>query len=50
MRLLLLFAFSFCLLNILNAQDTTQQLVTGRKNQAAQMQKPYLILISADGF
>lgn len=50
MRYLLLFVYSFCLITILHAQDTTQQLVTGRKNQAAQMQKPYLILISADGF
>ncbi len=32
------------------AQDTTQQIVAGRVNNAAQMQKPYLILISADGF
>lgn len=50
MRPLLLFAFSFCLLNILNAQDTTQQMVAGRKNQDTQIQKPYLILISSDGF
>lgn len=32
------------------AQDTTQQVVPGRKNNAAQQSKPYLILISADGF
>lgn len=30
--------------------DTTQHIVTGRKNAPAQQQKPYVILISADGF
>lgn len=34
----------------LSAQDTVQQIVPNRKNTAAQMKKPYLILISADGF
>jgi predicted AlkP superfamily pyrophosphatase or phosphodiesterase len=34
----------------LSAQDTTQQIVSGRKNSAAQINKPYVILISADGF
>lgn len=32
------------------AQDTTQRVIAGRKNSAAQQQKPYVILISADGF
>jgi len=32
------------------AQDTTQQIVPGRKNSAEQEGKPYVILISADGF
>ena len=32
------------------AQDTTQQIVTGRSNRKEQLQKPYVILISADGF
>lgn len=32
------------------AQDTIQQKVSGRKNAAAQLTKPYVILISADGF
>jgi predicted AlkP superfamily pyrophosphatase or phosphodiesterase len=32
------------------AQDTLQQKVAGRKNAAAQLAKPYVILISADGF
>ncbi len=30
--------------------DTTQHIVSGRKNSAAQQKKPYVILISADGF
>ncbi|MEO7213598.1 ectonucleotide pyrophosphatase/phosphodiesterase [Mucilaginibacter sp.] len=30
--------------------DTTQKVIAGRKNSIAQQQKPYLILISADGF
>lgn len=32
------------------AQDIIQQIVPGRVNAAAQMDKPYIILISADGF
>ncbi|MCB0708744.1 MAG: alkaline phosphatase family protein [Chitinophagaceae bacterium] len=32
------------------AQDTTQKIIAGRSNAPEQMQKPYLILISADGF
>jgi predicted AlkP superfamily pyrophosphatase or phosphodiesterase len=36
---------------ILQAQvDTTQKQVAGRRNSAVQQQKPYVILISADGF
>ena len=31
------------------AQDTTQQIIKGRMNSAAQMKKPYVILISIDG-
>jgi len=30
--------------------DTSQQIIKGRTNSAAQMNKPYVILISADGF
>lgn len=30
--------------------DTTQQIIPGRKNSTEQEQKPYVILISADGF
>ena len=32
------------------AQDTIQQITPGRKNAATQLRKPYVILISADGF
>jgi predicted AlkP superfamily pyrophosphatase or phosphodiesterase len=35
---------------IITAQDTTQQITPGRKNAANQINKPYVILISADGF
>ncbi len=38
----------FC--SVLQAQDTIQQITPGRKNAAAQRNKPYVILISADGF
>lgn len=43
----------FFLLNIyaaLTAQDTAQHIEPGRRNTAAQINKPYVILISADGF
>src|SRR5580658_1980031 len=33
-----------------SAQDTTQQVIPGRKNSVEQEGKPYVILISADGF
>lgn len=32
------------------SQDTTQQIIEGRKNNLNQIKKPYVILISADGF
>lgn len=32
------------------AQDTAQKIINGRFNSAAQQEKPYVILISADGF
>ena len=31
------------------AQDTTQQIISGRKNSVTQMKKPYVIMISIDG-
>jgi len=46
----LLLIFCFCLGITSYAQDTTQQIIEGRKNSADQMNKPYVILISADGF
>lgn len=46
----LFFIASFFIVNILNAQDTTQQVIGGRHNSTSQQQQPYVILISADGF
>ena len=50
MRRTLLFIFSFSFYISLHAQDTIQQIVAGRKNATTQISKPYVILISADGF
>ena len=36
--------------NILFSQDTTQLIVSDRVNSKEQEEKPYVILISADGF
>jgi predicted AlkP superfamily pyrophosphatase or phosphodiesterase len=41
------FIISSC---FLHAQDTTQHIVPGRTNGHEQLKKPYIILISADGF
>ena len=46
----LLFIFCICIGITSYAQDTTQQIIQGRKNSADQINKPYVILISADGF
>ncbi len=43
-------AFVFCFFSMASAQDTTQQVVAGRVNSKEQTNKPYIILISADGF
>jgi predicted AlkP superfamily pyrophosphatase or phosphodiesterase len=43
----------FCLTGLCQAPpviDTIQKVIPGRKNSIAQQQKPYVILISADGF
>ena len=48
-KYLLLLLFTFNLLEIL-AQDTLQHIERGRKNSTATISKPYVILISADGF
>ncbi len=44
------FFFVFLIAQIATAQDTTQHIVPGRLNSKEQQQKPYIILISADGF
>jgi predicted AlkP superfamily pyrophosphatase or phosphodiesterase len=40
----------FFLMAATSGQDTTEQIVPGRMNSLTQQQKPYVILISADGF
>lgn len=35
---------------LLQAQDTTQYIISGRENSIEQQSKPYVILISADGY
>lgn len=45
-----LFIIILFLYSGLRAQDTIQQVVQGRKNTAGTLNKPYLILFSADGF
>ena len=43
--------FIYCLfLQNIQAQDTTQKIIEGRVNSPLQQEKPYVILISADGF
>jgi predicted AlkP superfamily pyrophosphatase or phosphodiesterase len=42
--------FVLVLSNSIFAQDTTQKIIEGRKNDKSQLNKPYVILISADGF
>ena len=50
MRSFIVFSLFFSFYVTLHAQDTIQQIVPGRKNAATQISKPYVILISADGF
>lgn len=50
MKNLILFAISLACSLAALAQDTTQHITPGRTNSAAQEDKPYVILISADGF
>lgn len=38
------------IVSCLHAQDTTQKVIEGRRNDKSQINKPYVILISADGF
>lgn len=49
-RIFLLAAVLFSLHLSSDAQDTAQQVVAGRKNSATQQSKPYVIMISIDGF
>lgn len=49
MRKIILLPF-FILSGFLYAQDTIQHVVPGRTNRFDQLKKPYVILISADGF
>jgi predicted AlkP superfamily pyrophosphatase or phosphodiesterase len=47
------FAFLFllsCSIIVFGQVDTTQKIIPGRENSAEQKDKPYVILISADGF
>lgn len=51
MKRIFLFAAALLLISIHNyAQDTAQLTVEGRKNSATQQTKPYVIMISIDGF
>ena len=50
MKKYILFLFLLSVRLAAFAQDTTQHIIPGRKNSAAQQEKPYVILISADGF
>ncbi|HSZ34549.1 MAG TPA: ectonucleotide pyrophosphatase/phosphodiesterase [Puia sp.] len=46
-----IFLLSFLILSgILHAQDSSQHIVPDRSNRVDQIKKPYIILISADGF
>lgn len=47
---LLLFSLFACLSLASLAQDTAQYIIHGRSNSAVQQQKPYVIMISIDGF
>lgn len=45
-----LILFVLCSLPVLAQVDSTQKVITGRTNGTEQQNKPYVILISADGF
>jgi len=49
-KLLLLILLFTCSLAAFAQDDTTQYIIPGRKNSMEQQNKPYVILISADGF
>jgi predicted AlkP superfamily pyrophosphatase or phosphodiesterase len=50
MRIVWLLAIWVCPLLLAAQPDTSQRVVAGRTNSAQQQQKPYVIMISADGF
>ncbi len=50
MKSFFLFLAALTLLHYSKAQDTTQYIIPNRVNSAIQRQKPYVVLISADGF
>jgi predicted AlkP superfamily pyrophosphatase or phosphodiesterase len=51
MKIYIVFSlFLSCSLTAFCQVDTTQKIIAGRKNSATQQDKPYVILISADGF
>jgi predicted AlkP superfamily pyrophosphatase or phosphodiesterase len=50
MRIIIISILFYFFCENLHGQDTIQQVVSGRKNAATQLNKPYVILISADGF
>ncbi|RZJ78702.1 MAG: alkaline phosphatase family protein [Flavobacterium sp.] len=49
-KIVLLAVIFFLIFSNLNAQDTTQHVIANRFNSIEQQQKPYVILISLDGF
>src|SRR5436305_935081 len=50
MKTLMIFSFLLTCSLTIRAQDTTQHVIPRRKNSVKQEHKPYVILISADGF
>jgi len=50
MKNFLVFVFTFFCLVSAAQTDTTQKIIAGRRNAPAQQKKPYLIMISVDGF
>jgi predicted AlkP superfamily pyrophosphatase or phosphodiesterase len=50
MRKLLFISSLFCFITATAQPDTTQKIIAGRANSLEQQQKPYVILISLDGF
>ncbi len=46
----ILLFFFICISHQTFSQDTTQHIIPGRRNSKEQQKKPYIILISADGF